>query len=112
MTPTQVIEEVKKAGLRGRGGAGFPTGLKWELAAKEENEEKYVICNADEGDPGAFMDRSAIEGDPHTILEGMIVGGYAIGAKKRVYIYQSRISSCYKKAADSHKRCKKRWFPR
>ena len=82
MTPSQVIEEVKKAGLRGRGGAGFPTGLKWELASKEGDPEKYIICNADEGDRGAFMDRSAIEGDPHTILEGMIIGGYAIGAKK------------------------------
>jgi (2Fe-2S) ferredoxin len=68
MTPQQVIEEVKKSGLRGRGGAGFPTGLKWELTAREKSPEKYVICNADEGDPGAFMDRSAIEGDPHTVL--------------------------------------------
>lgn len=80
MTPQQVIEEIKQSGLRGRGGAGFPTGVKWELAAKQPGPEKYVICNADEGDPGAFMDRSAIEGDPHTILEGMIIGGYAIGS--------------------------------
>lgn len=80
MTPQQVIEEVKKSGLRGRGGAGFPTGLKWEYTARQPESEKYVICNADEGDPGAFMDRSAIEGDPHTILEGMIIGGYAIGS--------------------------------
>lgn len=80
MTPQQVIEEVKKSGLRGRGGAGFPTGLKWEYTARQPDSEKYVICNADEGDPGAFMDRSAIEGDPHTILEGMIIGGYAIGS--------------------------------
>ncbi|MDH7598454.1 MAG: NADH-quinone oxidoreductase subunit NuoF [Sedimentisphaerales bacterium] len=80
MTPQQVIAEVKQSGLRGRGGAGFPTGLKWELTAKQPGPEKYVICNADEGDPGAFMDRSAIEGDPHTILEGMIIGGYAIGS--------------------------------
>lgn len=84
MTPQQVIDEVKKSGLRGRGGAGFPTGLKWEFTAKQPGDEKYVICNADEGDPGAFMDRSAIEGDPHTVLEGMIIGGYAIGARKGI----------------------------
>ena len=80
MTPQQVVDEVKKSGLRGRGGAGFPTGLKWELTAREKGPERYVICNADEGDPGAFMDRSAIEGDPHTVLEGMAIGGYAIGS--------------------------------
>jgi len=84
MTPGQVIEEVKKSGLRGRGGAGFPTGLKWEFTANQDSDEKYVICNADEGDPGAFMDRSAIEGDPHTVLEGMMIGGYAIGAGKGI----------------------------
>ena len=84
MKPEDVIAEVKKAGIRGRGGAGFPTGLKWEFTANQDADEKYVICNADEGDPGAFMDRSAIEGDPHTVLEGMIIGGYAIGAKKGI----------------------------
>jgi NADH:ubiquinone oxidoreductase subunit F (NADH-binding)/NAD-dependent dihydropyrimidine dehydrogenase PreA subunit len=84
MKPQDVIAEVKKAGIRGRGGAGFPTGLKWEFTANQDADEKYVICNADEGDPGAFMDRSAIEGDPHTVLEGMIIGGYAIGAKKGI----------------------------
>ncbi|MHC4834620.1 MAG: NADH-ubiquinone oxidoreductase-F iron-sulfur binding region domain-containing protein [Planctomycetota bacterium] len=84
MTPGDVIAEVKKAGIRGRGGAGFPTGMKWEFTANQDAEEKYVICNADEGDPGAFMDRSAIEGDPHTVLEGMIVGGYAIGASQGI----------------------------
>ena len=84
MTPQQVIDEVKKSGLRGRGGAGFPTGLKWELTAREKGPEKYVICNADEGDPGAFMDRSAIEGDPHTVLEGMAIGGYAIGSTQGI----------------------------
>jgi NADH:ubiquinone oxidoreductase subunit F (NADH-binding)/(2Fe-2S) ferredoxin len=80
MKPVDVVNEVKKSGLRGRGGAGFPSGVKWEFAASQDNEVKYVICNADEGDPGAFMDRSAIEGDPHTVLEGMLVAGYAIGA--------------------------------
>ncbi len=80
MTPKQVIEEVKLSGVRGRGGAGFSTGLKWQLTADVPGDEKYVICNADEGDPGAFMDRSTIEGDPHTVIEGMTIGGYAIGA--------------------------------
>ena len=84
MSPAEVIEQVKKSGLRGRGGAGFPTGLKWEFTAREQSGRKYVICNADEGDPGAFMDRSAIEGDPHTILEGMAIGGYAVGADKGI----------------------------
>jgi NADH:ubiquinone oxidoreductase subunit F (NADH-binding)/(2Fe-2S) ferredoxin len=84
MTAEQVIAEVKKSGLRGRGGAGFPTGLKWEFTAKQPGPEKYVICNADEGDPGAFMDRSLIEGDPHTVLEGMAVAGYAIGSSKGI----------------------------
>jgi NADH:ubiquinone oxidoreductase subunit F (NADH-binding)/(2Fe-2S) ferredoxin/NAD-dependent dihydropyrimidine dehydrogenase PreA subunit len=84
LTPEQVIAEVEKAGLRGRGGAGFPTGRKWRLTASEKATPKYVICNADEGDPGAFMDRSAIEGDPHTVVEGMAIGGYAIGAQHGV----------------------------
>ncbi|MEW5759039.1 MAG: NADH-quinone oxidoreductase subunit NuoF [Candidatus Omnitrophota bacterium] len=84
MSPKDIIAEIKKSGLRGRGGAGFPTGFKWELAASEESLEKYIICNADEGDPGAFMDRSTIEGDPHTVIEGMIIGAYAVGAKKGI----------------------------
>jgi len=84
MTPEQVVDEVEKSGLRGRGGAGFPTGRKWRLTAKEKATPKYVVCNADEGDPGAFMDRSAIEGDPHTIVEGMAIGGYAVGANHGV----------------------------
>lgn len=87
MTPEQVVDEILKSGLRGRGGGGFPTGKKWQLTAKEKSDVKYVICNADEGDPGAFMDRSLIEGDPHTVIEGMCIGGYAIGASKGfVYI--------------------------
>ncbi len=80
--PKATIEIIKKAGLRGRGGAGFPTGLKWELAAKSEGDEKYVVCNADEGDPGAFMDRSILEGDPHTVVEAMAINGFCIGASK------------------------------
>ena len=86
MTPDEVIEEVKDSGLRGRGGAGFLTGLKWQFCQKAQGYPKYVICNADEGDPGAFMDRSVLEGDPHALLEGMIIAGYAIGAPEG-YIY-------------------------
>ena len=86
MPPEAVIEEIKKSGLRGRGGAGFPTGLKWEFCHKSPGTVKYLICNADEGDPGAFMDRSLLEGDPHAVLEGMLIGAYAIGATEG-YIY-------------------------
>jgi NADH:ubiquinone oxidoreductase subunit F (NADH-binding)/(2Fe-2S) ferredoxin len=86
MTPEQVIDIVTKSGLRGRGGAGFPTGLKWKFARESKGDEKFVICNGDEGDPGAFMDRSVCEGDPHAVLEGMAIAGYAIGANKG-YIY-------------------------
>ncbi|MBI9034854.1 MAG: NADH-quinone oxidoreductase subunit NuoF [Bacteroidales bacterium] len=82
MTPQQVIDEIKKSGLRGRGGGGFPTGLKWEFAAKNDADQKYVVCNADEGDPGAFMDRSILEGDPHSVLESMAICGYTMGADK------------------------------
>lgn len=86
MTPEEVIKEVKDAKLRGRGGAGFSTGLKWDLTRQTESDKKYLICNADEGDPGAFMDRSLLEGDPHKIIEGMIIAAYAIGADEG-YIY-------------------------
>jgi NADH:ubiquinone oxidoreductase subunit F (NADH-binding) len=80
MTPAEAIKLLKDSGLRGRGGAGFPTGLKWELASNSKSDEKYVVCNADEGDPGAFMDRSVLEGDPHSVLEAMAICGYCIGA--------------------------------
>jgi NADP-reducing hydrogenase subunit HndC len=86
MTREQVIEEILKSGLRGRGGGGFPTGLKWKFAAASVADQKYVACNADEGDPGAFMDRSVLEGDPHAVLEAMAIAGYAIGASEG-YIY-------------------------
>jgi len=86
MTPEQVIDEVKRSGLRGRGGAGFPTGLKWEFCHNAPGNQKYMICNADEGDPGAFMDRSIMEGDPHTVIEGMTIAAYVIGASEG-YIY-------------------------
>ncbi len=86
MTREQVIDEIKASGLRGRGGAGFPTGLKWQFAYQAKDDKKYIVCNADEGDPGAFMDRSVLEGDPHSVIEGMIIGAYAIGADEG-YIY-------------------------
>ncbi len=86
MTPAAVIEQVRIGGLRGRGGAGFPTGLKWSTVAKARGERTYVVCNADEGDPGAFMDRTVLEGDPHRVLEGMAIGAYAVGASQG-YIY-------------------------
>ncbi len=86
MNPIEVVEEMVKSGLRGRGGGGFSTGIKWRYAYNNENDQKYIICNADEGDPGAFMDRALLEGDPHSILEGMMIGGYAIGADKG-YVY-------------------------
>ncbi|MDD3401621.1 MAG: NADH-quinone oxidoreductase subunit NuoF [Eubacteriales bacterium] len=86
MTPEDVIQVMKDSGLRGRGGGGFPTGMKWDFAARNKVPQKYVVCNADEGDPGAFMDRSVLEGDPHAVLEAMAIAGYAIGANKG-YIY-------------------------
>ena len=84
MTPEDVIEEIKVSGLRGRGGAGFPTWFKWNAAYQNKSDQKYIVCNADEGDPGAFMDRSVLEGDPHSLIEGMIIGGYAMGATEGV----------------------------
>lgn len=86
MSPDDVVAAIKASGLRGRGGAGFPTGLKWEFTAREDSEQKYLICNADEGEPGTFKDRLILEGDPHSVLEGMAIAGYAIGANKG-YIY-------------------------
>ena len=82
MTPKEVVEAMVKSGLRGRGGAGFPTGIKWGTVAKTQSPQKYVICNADEGDPGAFMDRSVLESDPHSVLEGMAIAAYAVGANQ------------------------------
>ena len=86
MTPQEVIDVMLKSGLRGRGGAGFPTGMKWKFAAASQSDKKYVCCNADEGDPGAFMDRSILEGDPHVVIEAMAIAAYAIGADQG-YIY-------------------------
>lgn len=86
MSPEEVVEEVRRSALRGRGGAGFPTGLKWAFTQKAQGSEKFVVCNADEGDPGAFMDRSVLEGDPHSVIEGMAIAGYAVGADQG-YVY-------------------------
>jgi NADH-quinone oxidoreductase subunit F len=86
LTPEKTIKIIKKSGLRGRGGAGFPTGTKWGICSTITSKHKYIICNADEGDPGAFMDRSVIEGNPHTVIEGMMIGAYAIGASSG-YVY-------------------------
>ena len=82
MTPDEVIEEVGRSGLRGRGGAAFPTGQKWRLARQAAADAKYVVCNADEGEPGAYMDRTVLEGDPHAVIEGMLIGAYAVGARE------------------------------
>jgi len=87
MTPEEVIDIIKKSGLRGRGGAGFPTGTKWEITRQSPGDQNYVVCNADEGDPGAFMDRSILEGDPHSVIEAMAINGFSTGASKGlVYI--------------------------
>jgi bidirectional [NiFe] hydrogenase diaphorase subunit len=86
MKPADVIQEVTQSGLRGRGGGGYPTGLKWSTVAKEQGARKFVVCNGDEGDPGAFMDRSVLEGDPHEVLEGMAIAAYAVGAEQG-YVY-------------------------
>ncbi|MGI6087652.1 MAG: NADH-quinone oxidoreductase subunit NuoF [Kiritimatiellia bacterium] len=109
MTPAEVVEAVTASGLRGRGGAGFPTGMKWKMGAAAKGAQKYIICNADEGDPGAFMDRSTIEGDPHTIIEGMMIGARAIGATRGyIYIraeYPLAISRLEKALADARAAC-------
>ena len=86
MTPAQVIEEISESNLRGRGGGGFPTGYKWSQVARQPEKVRYIVCNGDEGDPGAFMDRSIMEGDPHKMIEGMMIGAYAVGARDG-YIY-------------------------
>ena len=97
MRPEEVIDEIKLSGLRGRGGAGFPTGLKWDFCKKAKERPKYVICNADEGDPGAYMDRSVLEGDPHSVLEGMLIGAFAIGAQQGVIYVRTEYPLAIKK---------------
>ncbi len=98
MSPAEVLEEVKRSGLRGRGGGGFPTGTKWDLCSGQPGEQKYLICNADEGDPGAFMDRAILEGDPHRVLEGMIIAGYAMGASKGFIYVRAEYALAHQRA--------------
>ena len=105
MTPQQVIDEVLKSGLRGRGGAGFPTGRKWQFAHDVDSEEKYVVCNGDEGDPGAFMDRSIIEGNPINVIEGMMIEGYAIGAKNGYFYIRAEYPVAVKRLENAIKQC-------
>jgi len=110
MKPEEVIEEVLKSGLRGRGGAGFPTGLKWKFARASVADQKYIICNADEGDPGAFMDRSVLEGDPHSVIEGMLIGGYAIGASEGVVYARAEYPVAIKRLKIAIKEAEERGF--
>lgn len=105
MTPGQVIDEVQKSGLRGRGGAGFPTGLKWKLTREVQSDQKYVICNGDEGDPGAYMDRGVLEGDPHSVIEGMIIAGYAIGASKGFFYIRAEYPLAVERIEKAIKQC-------
>ncbi len=110
MSPEQIIEQVKLSGLRGRGGGGFPTGLKWEQVRLSPGEQKYVICNADEGDPGAFMDRSILEGDPHSVLEGMIIAGYATGAGQGFIYVRAEYPLAVKRSREAIKQAKENNF--
>lgn len=104
-TPEKVIQEMKTSGLRGRGGAGFPTGMKWELTRKSPGDPKYIICNGDEGDPGAYMDRSVLEGDPHSVIEGMIIGAYAIGASKGFFYIRAEYPLAIERIEKAIKKC-------
>src|SRR5699024_2403716 len=110
MSPLDVIEEIKISNLRGRGGAGFPTWFKWNIANNQKNNEKYIVCNADEGDPGAFMDRSILEGDPHNLLEGMIIAGYAMGAKVGIIYVRAEYPLAIKRLKKAIDDARKRSF--
>ena len=110
MTPEEVIEVIKVSGLRGRGGAGFPTWFKWDAARKSEGDQKYVICNADEGDPGAFMDRSLLEGDPHAVMEGMAIAAYAIGASEGVFYVRAEYPLAIKRLENAIGQARERGF--
>jgi NADH:ubiquinone oxidoreductase subunit F (NADH-binding)/NAD-dependent dihydropyrimidine dehydrogenase PreA subunit len=105
MTPDKVIQEMKTSGLRGRGGAGFPTGMKWEITRKAAGDQKYIICNGDEGDPGAYMDRSVLEGDPYSVIEGMIIGAYAIGASKGYFYIRAEYPLAIERIEKAIKQC-------
>ncbi len=107
MKPADIIEEIKLSGLRGRGGAGYPTGKKWENCRKAPGEMKYVICNCDEGDPGAFMDRALLEGNPHSIIEGMLIGANAIGANEGFIYVRHEYPFAYKNAGVAIKQARK-----
>ncbi len=109
-SPEEVTEMIVKSGLRGRGGGGFPTGLKWKLARQAPGDKKYIICNADEGDPGAFMDRSVLEGDPHTVLEGMIIAAYAIGANEAFIYCRAEYPLAIKRLKIALKQCAEKGF--
>ena len=108
MTPEEIIEEIKSSGLRGRGGAGFPTGLKWEFCSHAKSDQKYILCNADEGDPGAFMDRSLLESDPHAVIEGMMIAGRAIGANKGYVYCRAEYPLALKRLQNAIDACKER----
>ncbi len=110
MTPEQVIEEIKMSGLAGRGGAGFPTWFKWNAARSSAGDEKYLICNADEGDPGAFMDRAVIEGDPHSLIEGMLIGAYAIGAKEAIVYVRAEYPLAIKRLEKAIKQAEEKGY--
>ena len=110
MTPEDVIEEIKISGLAGRGGAGFPTWFKWNAARNSKGEQKYLICNADEGDPGAFMDRAVIESDPHNLIEGMLIGAYAIGASEAVVYVRAEYPLAIKRLDEAIKQAKEMGF--
>ncbi len=110
MTPEQVIEEIKISGLAGRGGAGFPTWFKWNAARSSAGNEKYLICNADEGDPGAFMDRAVIEGDPHSLIEGMLIGAYAIGAKEAIVYVRAEYPLAIKRLEKAIKQAEEKGY--
>ena len=107
-TPEKVAQEIKTAGLRGRGGAGFPTGLKWEFTRKAVGDQKYIICNGDEGDPGAYMDRSVLEGDPHSVIEGMAIGAYAIGASKGYFYIRAEYPLVIERIEKAIEQCRER----
>ena len=110
MSPEQVIEEIKASGLRGRGGAGFPTGMKWGLSRAVKGAKKYVVCNGDEGDPGAFMDRSVLEGDPHAVIEGMAIGAYAIGADEGYFYVRAEYPLAIKRLVKALAQAEERGF--
>ena len=110
MTPEEVIEEIKVSGLAGRGGAGFPTWFKWNAARQSQGETKYLICNADEGDPGAFMDRAVIESDPHNLIEGMLIGAYAIGAKEAVVYVRAEYPLAIERLKEAIKQAEEKGF--